>query len=123
MFKIEDTTIKITRGDYGIIGVTAEDEDGKDYTFQADDQVRFAIYEKKNYDNLILEKVITVEEPTLEVEVEFTPEDTKIGDTINKPTDYWYEISLNPDGDTQTIVGYDDAGAKIFKIYPEGVED
>lgn len=123
MFKIEDTTIKITRGDYGIIGVTAEDEDGTDYTFQVDDQVRFAIYEKKNYDNLILEKVITVTEPTLEVDVEFTPEDTKIGETINKPTDYWYEISLNPDGNTQTIVGYDDTGAKIFRIYPEGVED
>jgi hypothetical protein len=123
MFKIEDTTIKITRGDYGIIGVTAEDEDGTDYTFQVDDQVRFAIYEKKNYDSLILEKVITVTEPALEVDVEFTPEDTKIGETINKPTDYWYEISLNPDGNTQTIVGYDDTGAKIFRIYPEGVED
>ena len=123
MFKIDNDTIKITRGDYGIIGVTAESDDGTDYTFQVGDKVRLAIYEKKNYDNLILEKIIEVDEETKEVEIEFTREDTKIGEIINKPVDYWYEISLNPDGNTQTIVGYDDKGAKIFRLLPEGSEE
>lgn len=123
MFKIDKDTIKITKGDYGLIGVTAKSEDGTDYTFHIGDQVRLAIYEKKNYDNLILEKIIDVDEETQEVEVELTSTETKIGETINKPTEYWYEISLNPNGNTQTIVGYDDSGAKVFKLYPEGVED
>lgn len=123
MFKINKDTIKITKGDYGLIGVTAESEDGTDYTFHIGDQLRLAIYEKKNYDNLILEKIIDVDEETQEVEIELTPTETKIGETINKPIEYWYEISLNPNGNTQTIVGYDDSGAKVFKLYPEGVED
>ena len=123
MFKINKDTIKITKGDYGLIGVTAESEDGTDYTFHIGDQLRLAIYEKKNYDNVILEKIIDVDEETQEVEIELTPTETKIGETINKPIEYWYEISLNPNGNTQTIVGYDDSGAKVFKLYPEGVED
>lgn len=123
MFKIDKDTIKITKGDYGLIGITAKSEDGTDYTFHIGDQVRLAIYEKKNYDNLILEKIIDVDEEAQEVEIELTPTETKIGETINKPIEYWYEISLNPNGNTQTIVGYDDSGAKVFKLYPEGVED
>lgn len=123
MFKIDKDTIKITKGDYGLIGVTAKSEDGTDYTFHVGDQIRLAIYEKKNYDNLVLEKVIDIDEETQEVEIELTPTETKIGETINKPIEYWYEISLNPEGNTQTIVGYDDSGAKVFKLYPEGVEE
>jgi hypothetical protein len=49
-------------------------------------------------------------------------EDTKIGKKVNKPVDYWYEVELNPDTYPQTIVGYDEDGAKIFKLYPEGVK-
>jgi len=44
----------------------------------------------------------------------------KIGDVINKPTDYWYEIEINPETKPQTIIGYDENGEKILKLYPEG---
>lgn len=40
---------------------------------------------------------------------------------VNKPTDFWYEVELNPDTAPQTIIGYDkETGAKIFRLYPEG---
>lgn len=125
MFKIDKNslTIKITRGDAGVFGVTATNDDGSDYTFQNGDKIRLAIYEKKNYESLMFEKIVPITSKTTEVEIELTTVDTTIGDIINKPVDYWYEIELNPDGDTQTIIGYDEQGPKIFKLYPEGVEE
>ena len=51
-----------------------------------------------------------------------TGEDTKIGQVINKPIDYWYEIELNPEINPQTVIGYDNDGAKIFKLFPEGAD-
>ena len=125
MFKIDKNslTIKITRGNAGIFGVTATNDDGSEYTFQNGDTIRLAIYEKKKYETLVFEKIVPITNKTTEVEIELTADDTKIGDIINKPVDYWYEIELNPDGDTQTIVGYDEQGPKIFKLYPEGVEE
>jgi hypothetical protein len=53
------------------------------------------------------------------VEIELTSEDTRIGEVISKPVDYWYEVELNPDTKPQTIIGYDKDGAKVFKLYPE----
>ena len=125
MFKIDKNslTIKITRGNAGIFGVTATNDDGSEYTFQNGDTIRLAIYEKKKYETLIFEKIVPIINKTTEVEIELTADDTKIGEIINKPVDYWYEIELNPDGDTQTIVGYDEQGPNIFKLYPEGVEE
>lgn len=125
MFKIDKNslTIKITRGDTGVFGVTATNDDGSDYTFQNGDTIRLAIYEKKKYETLIFEKIVSITSKTTEVEIELTTVDTTIGDIINKPVDYWYEIELNPDGDTQTIIGYDEQGPKIFKLYPEGVDE
>jgi hypothetical protein len=36
--------------------------------------------------------------------------------------DYWYEVELNPDEDCQTIVGYDEDGAKVLRLFPEGAD-
>lgn len=63
---------------------------------------------------------MTVLEDTTQVEMALYGEDTKFGEVISKPVDYWYEIELNPDTNPQTIVGYDEEGAKIFKLFPEG---
>ena len=46
--------------------------------------------------------------------------ETKFGEVINKPKQYWYEVELNPETSPQTIIGYDEEGAKLFTIYPEG---
>lgn len=123
MFKVnENLSIHITRGDIGLLGITAKNDDGSDYTFQVGDILRLGVFEKNKLTAIKLQKDITVQEQTLEVEMQLTKEDTTIGEILSKPVDYWYEIQLNPDTNPQTIIGYDENGAKIFRLYPEGVE-
>lgn len=123
MFKIDKETkeIKITRGDVGCIKVSALNDDGSNYLFKESDVVRLKVFKRKNADDVELTKDVLVTEETEEVLIELTNKDTKIGDIINKPTSYWYEIELNPDIKPQTIIGYDDElGEKKFTLYPEG---
>lgn len=123
MFKVnENLSIHITRGDIGLIGITAKNDDGSDYTFQVGDILRLGVFEKNKLTSIKLQKDITVQEQTSEVEMPLTQEDTTIGEILSKPVNYWYEIQLNPDTNPQTIIGYDENGAKIFRLYPEGVE-
>lgn len=115
----EDLSIYATRGDIVFFTVRA-DEDGKPYKFQAGDVVRIKIYGKKDAENVYLQKDFPVTEITEKVEIFLTKEDMKIGDVISKPKDYWYEVVLNDDAVPQTIIGYDEDGAKLFKLFPEG---
>ena len=123
MFKINaDKSIHITRGDAATFGITASAEGGN-YTFRAGDIVRFKVFEKKACHCVELEKDFRVETETEEVTITLTGEDTRIGSIISKPKDYWYEVELNPDSQPQTIIGYDEDGAKVFRLYPEGGEE
>lgn len=123
MFKVNnDLSIHITRGDIGILGITAKNEDNTDYIFQVGDIIRLGVFEKKKFSLIKLQKDVTVQEQGTEVQISLNKEDTTIGDIINTPVDYWYEIQLNPETNPQTIIGYDENGAKIFRLYPEGVE-
>lgn len=123
MFKVkDDLSIHITRGDIGILGITAKNEDNTDYIFQVGDIIRLGVFEKKKFSLIKLQKDVTVQEQGTEVQISLNKEDTTIGDIINIPVDYWYEIQLNPETNPQTIIGYDENGAKIFRLYPEGVE-
>ena len=115
----EDASIYCTRGDAGGFYVQATFK-GEPYTFRAGDVVRLKVFGKKDCENVVLEKSVTVLEDTTQVEVALYSEDTKFGDVISKPVDYWYEVELNPDTKPQTIIGYDEEGAKIFKLFPEG---
>lgn len=120
MFTInDDLSIYATRGDTVFFTVTA-DENGVPYTFQAGDVLRMKIYEKKNAASVVLEKSFPVTAATQEFSILLTEEDTKIGDVISKHKDYWYEIELNPFTNPQTIIGYDEDGAKVFRLFPEG---
>ena len=120
MFTInEDKSIYVTRGDVVFFSVTAE-EDGKNHKFQPGDVVRIKVYGKKDAENVVLQKDFPVLEYTERVEVYLSEADTKFGNVISKPTDYWYEVELNPGDNPQTIIGYDEDGAKIFKLFPEG---
>lgn len=120
----EDLTLHITRGDAGEITVRAIDEttDGSEtpYIFKAGEVLRLTVCEKKNCSNVVLQKDFPVLKDAETVTLALEEADTKIGDTISKPVDYWYEIELNPFTEPQTIVGYDEDGAKIFRLYPEG---
>lgn len=122
MFTVnDDLSIYATRGDSVFFSVSAED-DGKPYVFQAGDTVRIKVFDKKGCENVYFQKDFPVMESTEEVEIYLSEEETRIGEIINKPKDYWYEVELNPDTKPQTIIGYDEDGAKIFKLFPEGGE-
>jgi hypothetical protein len=122
MFTVdEDLTIYATRGDIVFFFVTAEDN-GIKYQFQPGDIVRLAVYGKKDATATVLQKDFPVTEVTESVYVFLDEADTKIGETISKHKDYWYEVVLNPDTNPQTIIGYDDDGAKIFRLFPEAEE-
>ena len=115
----DDLSIYATRGDIVFFSVTAED-DGTPYEFKAGDVVRIKVYGKKDAESVVLQKDFPVTENTQSVEILLTKEDTKIGEVISKPNDYWYEVELNPLTNPQTIIGYDEDGAKIFRLFPEG---
>jgi hypothetical protein len=120
MFKInEDKSIYLTRGDHVSFTLTANDN-GEAHTFRQGDLVRFKVFEKKNCDNVVLKHDVRVIYDTQEVEIALNGEETKIGGEINKPTDYWYEVEVNPEIQPNTIIGYDEDGAKVFKLFPEG---
>lgn len=117
----DDMSIYLTRGDTAIFSVTA-DNNGKNYVFQPGDVVRMKVTEKKACENVIFQKDFPVTEEAEKVDILLTEEETKIGEVISKPTDYWYEIELNPYTNPQTIVGYDEDGAKILRLFPEGID-
>lgn len=120
MFTInEDNSIYATRGDIVFFSVTAEDG-GKPYKFQPGDVLRMKVYGKKDAEAVVLQKDFPVTEVCEEVELFLTEEDTKIGEVISKPKDYWYEVELNPFDNPQTIVGYNEDGPAVFKLFPEG---
>lgn len=121
MFAInEDKSIYLTRGDVAILSVTAKKSATENYTFNVGDIVRFKVFEKKNCENVVMQKDTKVTVEGTEVKIHLTKEDTALGELISKPKDYWYEVELNPDTAPQTIVGYDEDGAKVFRLYPEG---
>lgn len=115
----DDLSIYVTRGDVVYLKITADDN-GKPYTFQVGDVVRFKVFAKKNCEDVVLQKDFPVTKNTQGVEIVLDGEDTKIGKVINKPTDYWYEVELNPFDNPITIIGYDEDGTRVFRLYPEG---
>lgn len=119
MFKIDaDLTIACTRGDAALFFVRATVNDAP-YTFRVDDVVRFSVFEKRDYSRVVLRKEVQVYQETEKVTIELSGKETRIGDVISKPVDYCYEVELNPQTCPQTIIGYDETGAKIFRLYPE----
>lgn len=120
MFKInEDLSIYLTRGDVACFYVGLE-MDGKDYTFRQGEVIRLNVFEKKSCDCVVLQKDFYAEEEKKRVEVLLSKKDTTIGDHISKPKDYWYEVILNPGEYEETVIGYDEDGAKVLRLFPEG---
>ena len=125
MFQLnEDNSIYVTRGDVLYFDFSVENG-GANYKFDAGDIVRISVYGKKDAKNVVLQKDFVVSEEehgTDKVRIYLTKHETRIGDVISKPTDYWYQIRINPDDEPQTIIGYDEEGAKLFRLFPEAEE-
>ena len=117
----EDLSIYATRGDIVFFDVSADDH-GTPYKFQPGDIVRISVYGKKDAESVVLQKDFPVSEVSETVFIYLEEEDTKIGESISKHKDYWYEVVLNPDTMPQTIIGYDEDGAKVFRLFPESEE-
>jgi hypothetical protein len=119
MFVInEDLSIFCTRGDAVSFSVGANLGDTP-YTFRTGDIVRFTVCAKKDYSSVMLQKDVTVEEETDSVQFHLDNSDTRFGNVISKPTEFWYTIELNPDTYCQTIIGHTEDGARVFMQYPE----
>ena len=114
----DDASIYVTRGDTVYLKITCE-KNGKPYTFQPGEVIRFNVCEKKNCDNVVLQKDFPVTATTQSVEIILDGNDTKIGGVISKPVDYWYEVVLNPFDNPMTIIGYDAEGTRVFRLFPE----
>lgn len=123
MFKRnEDLSIYVTRGDCCAFTVPAV-INGVKTQFKNGDVIRFKVTKKKDCDTVVRQKDFLVSTIAADlIEINLTGDDTRIGEVISKPTDYWYEVELNPDTNPQTIVGYDDDGAKILRLFPEGAD-
>ena len=120
MFAIgENNTLLLNRGDTVIFSFSAE-KDGVQYTFKQGELLRLKVYGRKNADKVFLRKDFPVLADSAVIKLELTGDETKFGPVISKPTEYWYEIELNPDTIPQTVLGYDEDGPKVFMLYPEG---
>lgn len=121
MQKIDGTTIKLNRGDVLNLSLSIKMANNNSYIFQVGDKITFSIYEKKKMnEQAVLIKEVEVNETSESVSIDITSEETKLGDLINKPVEYWYEIELNEE---YTVIGYDDDGAKKLMLYPEGSKE
>jgi len=118
--RVIDNKILINRGDADVLTVDATDDNDKPYTFQVNDVVRLTVMEANDCENVVLQKDTKVTEESTEVDIELTSENTRIGEVISNPVNYWYEVKLNPDTTKKTIIGYDDKGPKIWQLFPEG---
>ncbi len=117
----DDLSIYATRGDIVFFTVSAMDIDVP-YKFQPGDIVRISVYGKKDAESVVLQKDFPVNEVCESVFIYLEEADTKFEELISKHKDYWYEVVLNPDTAPQTIIGYDEDGAKVFRLFPESDE-
>lgn len=126
MVKYDKSTkqIQMNRGDSTTLKINAKDSNGNNYEFKQGEKINFVITERKNVENVVFSKTITVAEDSYNVDFPITSEESKIGELINKPVVYWYEISVEmSNNDIQTIIGYDEDGAKEFVLNPEASEE
>lgn len=122
MIKVDNDTktISINRGDDKVGFIFSIPTNSGKYIFQAGDEIKFSVYNAKELEkNALIYKLIVVESETDSVDISFTKEETSIGEILNKPVTCWYEIQLNDN----TIIGYDEEGAKKFIVYPEGSDE
>jgi hypothetical protein len=114
MFKINGTTIHLSRGDRASFSVIFKDGDTP-YTFQVGDVLRFTVTKNFKTENYVLQKEITITAPTQKVNIELEPDETLFGGTIASPVKYQYDVVLN---NMYSVICYDLNGAPELILYP-----
>lgn len=116
MLKIDsNNNIFITRGDKANIDIRIPLNKGF-YEFQTSDILYFTVKRTYNDAQPVLRKIVTFSEPTTTATIILSSIDTSLGELSNTPLQYVYDVSINED---QTIIGFDENGAKYLTIYPE----
>jgi len=126
MFRIQDRTIYMNKGDTGRFTLVNLND-----MFAPGDQINFYILEAGNCSNVLLKKtfVITSKESTDVAEIVLEPDDTKNLVTTSLQSGFnmfWYEIELRGYDDygmpiVNTLVGYGPKGPSLLYMYPEAV--
>lgn len=116
----KDKNIGITRGDNASFNLKVKQANGSYYIFKNSDRVYFTV--KKSYADStpIIRKIISFSSQTDTCTINLISSDTNFGNLINSERKYVYDISIN---EVETVVGYDENGAKYFIIYPEASND
>lgn len=123
MIKVEGTTIKAYRGASGYIRVSKTDDDGNIEQFAANDVITLTVKNNFGESTPILRKQLTVESACDYVDITISATETKsMSELISEPVEFEYDINVNGAENT-TIIGHDDSGAKIWKLYPSGSVD
>lgn len=116
--KLEANQLAVNRGSMLSFSIKKKNGD----LFKVGDTLRMKVMEKNNVENVVIQKDFTVEQEASLVPIVLLSSETKIGELINRPVDYWYEIELYPETEyTQTILGYTDEPV-LFTLRPEGGE-
>jgi hypothetical protein len=124
MIKVDtEKTIRITRGDTASLVIKSKNADGTDYVFQVGDTIYFRVMKKNKVKDVKLEKSVLVQSATTSVTIHLESADTEFDKYENKPKTYWYEVEIKGSTSSNTIIGYDEDGAKLFIIYPEGEDE
>lgn len=118
-----EKTIRITRGDTASLVIKSKNADGTDYIFQAGDIIYFRVMKKNKVKDVKLEKSVEVQSDTTSVTLHLDLGDTEFDKYENKPKKYWYEVEVKGNASSNTILGYDEDGAKLFILYPEGEDE
>ena len=117
MIKLNGTTILATRGDVGSILIKLKEGQ----TFKTGQTVSLIVVKKYGYtEQPVLAKSVTVAEETNNVLIPIEEQDTRFEEIQNKYQDYWYNIVVD---DNKTLLGSDEQGEKIFRIFPEPKEE
>lgn len=123
MIKVEGTTIKAYRGSSGYIRVSKTDDEGNIEQFAANDVVTLSVKNNFGESDPILRKQVTVQSACDYVDITISSSETKsMSELISEPVEFEYDINVNGEENT-TIIGHDDSGAKIWKLYPSGSVD
>lgn len=115
-----DKNIGITRGDIGSFTLKVKQSDNTYYQFKTSDKVYFTVKKSYSDSDYIIRKIITFPSVTDTCEISLVASDTNFGRLIGGSRKYVYDISIN---EVETVVGYDQDGAKYFIIYPEASND
>jgi hypothetical protein len=124
MIKVDtEKTIRITRGDTANLLIKYKFPNNTNYEFQVGDIIYFRVMKKNKVKDVKLEKQFVVESEATSVTIHLDKEDTEFDKYENKPKTYWYEVEVQTSQSNNTIIGYDEDGAKLFIIYPEGEDE